>query len=175
MLQFLRNEADFKVIDFDRVEQKNVLAQFHGKPSVGKNKTQAIQQTMQFMWGIKLGAVPHKLVADNASQLLSGTDLIIDCLDNAEARKIVQGFSRKTQVPCLHGALAADGSFGRIVWDEAFAIDSEGVQGAATCEGGEHLPFIGIASSLLARAAQVFLTTGKKIGFELHPGGVTRT
>jgi len=175
VVQFLRNEANLKVIDFDRVEQKNTLAQFHGKPGVGKNKVQAIQQTMQFLFGLKVSGVPHKLTPDNTSELLSGSDLLIDCLDNAASRQVVQDFARKSHTPCLHGALAADGSFGRVVWDENFVIDSENVAGAATCEGGEHLPFIGVASALLAKAAQEFIVRGKKIGFELHPGGVTRT
>lgn len=172
---FLRNEATLTVIDFDRVEQKNTLSQLHGKPGVGRNKTQSLQQTMQFLFGLKLGAVPHKLTVDNVNQLLSGPDLIIDCLDNGASRLLVQNFARHTQTPCLHGALAADGAFARVVWDERFEIDSEVGVGAATCEGGEHLPFIGIASSLISRAAQEFLVKGKKIGFELHPGGVTCT
>jgi molybdopterin/thiamine biosynthesis adenylyltransferase len=172
---FLRGEADLKIIDFDRVEQKNTLAQFHGKPSVGKNKAQALGQTLLFMIGLKPTVVPHKLTEVNVRELLINTDLIIDCLDNAASRQLVQGFARDSKIPCLHGALAADGAFGRVVWDENFIIDSEGVAGAATCEGGEHLPFIGVASTLLARAAQEFLATGEKIGFELHPGGVTRT
>lgn len=172
---FLRNEGDLKVIDFDRVEQKNVLSQLHGKPGVGKNKVQSIQQTMNFLFGLKVDGVSNKLVADNVDQLLGGADLIIDCLDNAAARILVQTFARKNKVPCLHGALSADGMFGRVVWDEHFVIDTEANAGAATCEGGEHLPFIGAVSALLARAAQEFVTKSKKIGFEVHPGGVTRT
>lgn len=174
---FLRNEAALKVIDFDRVERKNVLAQFHGAPGVGNNKANSLRQAMQFFFGIQVAAIPHKLTWENAEVLLNKTrlDLIIDCLDNGAARQIVQKVARQEQVPCLHGALAADGTFGRVVWDENFVIDSEAVTGAPTCEGGEHLPFIGVASALLAKAAQEFLTKGKKIGFELHPGGVVRT
>lgn len=172
---FLRNEATIKLVDMDYVEQKNVLSQFHGKPSVGKNKAQALQQTMQFLFAVKLESVPHKLTKENDKQLLSGADLILDCLDNAESRKIVQNFAIKNGVPCLHGALAADGSFGRVVWTENFTIDSEVVKGAPTCEGGEFLPFIGVVSAFLSRAAQEFLRKGVKIGFEIHPNGIIRT
>ncbi len=172
---FLRNEGEIKIIDFDRVDRKNVLAQFHGLPGVGKNKVQSLQQSMQFLFGLKLAGSPHKLTADNENQLLAESDLILDCLDNAASRELVQGFARRTKTPCLHGALAADGAFGRIVWDENFVIDKETTAGGATCEGGEHLPFIGVVSAYLARAAQEFLTKGKKIGFEIHPGGVLRT
>jgi molybdopterin/thiamine biosynthesis adenylyltransferase len=175
LILLLRNEAVMKVIDYDRVEQKNVLAQFHGKPSVGKSKTQSLQQGMQFLFGVKLTTIPHRLTSENVKELLGGSDLVVDCLDNAESRIVVQEFVRKANIPCLHGAMAADGVFGRVVWDANFVIDSEGIAGAPTCENGEHLPFIGIVSALLARAAQEFLKTGKKIGYEFHPGGVIRT
>lgn len=171
----LRNEADLKLIDFDKVEAKNTLSQFHGKPSVGKNKAEALKQNFTFLFGVKPAAVPHKLTALNVKEVLGGSDLILDCLDNAASRQLVQDFARSSGVPCLHGALAADGAFGRVVWDGNFAIDSEAVQGTATCEGGEHLPFVGVVSSLLARAAQTFLSKGRKIGFEINPSGVIST
>ena len=90
-VQFLRSAGvKLKVIDFDRVETKNTLSQFHAKNSVGKNKTVALQQVMQFLWGVKLDGVPHKLTVDNATELLRGADLVLDCLDNGEARRQVQ-------------------------------------------------------------------------------------
>lgn len=172
----LRNEAALKVVDFDRIESKNVLAQFHSKTSIGKNKASALQQTISFLFGLKTEAVPHKLTSDNAEQLLGGTELIVDCLDNAAARKVVQDYARRTSTPCLHGALAADGGFGRVVWDDRFVIDGEAGAGAATCEGGEHLPFIAIVSAYIARSAQMYLKSGKKIGFEINPiGGAIAT
>lgn len=179
----LRNEAELKVIDFDRVEQKNVQAQFHNKGSVGRNKTESLRGLMLLLWGNKVEAVPHKLVANNAHALLvaNAPELVIDCLDNGEGRRTIQAFVRspnnmaQPSIPCLHGALAADGTFGRVVWDEHFVIDDESATGAATCEGGEHLPFIVVTAAYLARSAQVFLQTGKRIGWQLHAGGATRT
>ncbi len=53
-----------------------------------------------------------------------------------------------------------------------FAIDDEAGMGAATCEDGEHLPFIINVSSYMAASVQRFLKDGKKIGFQVHPGGV---
>lgn len=172
----LRNTgANITVIDFDRVEQKNVQSQFHGKPNVGKLKVQAVAQTMQMLFGLKVGTIPHKLTSDNDDQLLSGADLIVDCLDNGEARRLVQNFARRSHTACVHGALAADGSFGRVVWDADFKIDDVSGAGAATCEDGAHLPFITIVSSYLSRAAQEFLGNGRKMGFEINVAGATRT
>lgn len=170
--QFLRNVGDLNVIDFDRIEQKNVQAQFHSKPSVGKLKSQALQQSMNFLFGVKLTANTNKLVPDNAKQLLGGSDLIIDCLDNGAARRVVQGYARTNSTPCLHGALAPDGTFGRVVWDEKFVIDNEAAGGVPTCEDGAHLPFITVVSSHIAFAAQQFLLNGKALNFNIFPGGL---
>lgn len=175
LVQLLRNEANLKVVDFDRVEQKNVLSQFHGKPGVNKLKVDGLKQTMQLLFGVKLDTASAKLTKDNDKQLLKGADLIVDCLDNGEARRVIQAYARGNNTPCLHGALAADGSFGRVIWDENFQVDDEAGAGVATCEDGAHLPFIALTSSYLARSAQEFLKSGKKVGFSIHAGGAVRT
>lgn len=174
VVQFLRNvDVQIRIIDFDRVEQKNVMSQFHGKTHVGKSKVQALQQTMSFLFGQKIETNPHRLTTDNDVALLKG-DLVIDCLDNGKSRRIIQNTVRKLHIPCLHGALAPNGAFGRVIWDSQFVIDDEsGVEGA-TCEDGEHLPFIAIVSAYLARAAQEFIVNQKQIGFSISPGGTVR-
>jgi molybdopterin-synthase adenylyltransferase len=169
----LRNiKAELKVIDFDRVERKNTMIQFHTLMSVGKNKTEALKQAMQGLFGVKIEAVPHRLTADNVNQLLGDADLIIDCLDNGESRRLIQNYVRAKGVACLHGALAPDGGFGRSIWDESFVIDDETGMGTATCENGEHLPFITTVVSYMAASVQRYLKAGKKIGFQVHPNGV---
>jgi molybdopterin/thiamine biosynthesis adenylyltransferase len=178
LVQFLRNLDLQKVkgstdvyklvmVDFDRVEQKNTLAQFHTKSGVGKNKAQGLQQTLNFLFGIRVDAVPHKLTKDNVRTLLDGAALVLDCLDNGASRRVVQAFVRELSIPCLHGALAANGSIGRVVWDDRFQIDEEGEGERATCEDGEHLPFIGLVSAYLARSAQEFLTSGRQMSFQV--------
>jgi molybdopterin/thiamine biosynthesis adenylyltransferase len=107
--QFLRNAARLRVVDFDRVEQQNVRSQFHPRSSLGRAKVVALQQTLSFLFGTKIEAIPHKLVEDNAAELLARADLVLDCLDNAAARSVVERFARAHGLPCQHGALAADG------------------------------------------------------------------
>lgn len=174
LIPLLRSLKDvtLRVIDFDRIERKNTLSQFHAKSHVGKSKVQGLQQTMKLLWGLKVEAIPHKLEANNAKQLLGSSDLVIDCLDNGDSRRVVQAFVRESDIPCLHGALAADGAFGRVIWDHKFVIDDEPNEGAATCEDGEHLPFISVTASLIARSAQLFIEEGKKVGYEVTPGAI---
>jgi len=170
LVQFIRNEkVDIKVIDFDRVEQKNVMSQFHGKPGVGKNKVAALQQTMDFLFKRQIAVVSNKLVAENIDALMRRATLVVDCLDNGPSRKLVQDYVREHGLPCLHGALAPGGAFGRSIWDDQFVIDSEVGAGAATCEDGEFLPFIALTAAYMARSVQLFLKDGKKVGFSISP------
>ncbi len=179
VVQFLRNlDVQLRLIDFDRVEQKNTGSQFHGKPHIGRFKVESLKQSMSLLWGGLLGtkvqAYTSKLTEGNVLQVLAGSDLVIDCLDNGASRKVVQDHVRAMKVPCLHGALARNGEFGRAVWDESFVIDYEGAPGEATCEDGDHLPFIVIVSSYIAFAAQRFLIEGKRPSFAVSPAGTIR-
>lgn len=169
---FLRSaDVQLRLIDFDRVEQKNVLSQFHGRQSVGKLKAQALAQSLNFMFGTKAEALTVRLDQRNVKELLSGSDLVLDCLDNGASRRTVQQHVRGAGIECLHGAVDAEGSFGRVIWDEGFAVDDESAAGAATCEDGANLPFIVQVSSAMARAAQRFLLEGRKAGWLISPGG----
>jgi hypothetical protein len=103
---------------------------------------------------------------------MKGASLVVDCLDNGASRKLVQDYVRKHELPCLHGALAPGGEFGRAIWDDQFTIDSEVGAGGATCEDGEFLPFIALTAAYLARSVQLFLKDGKKVGFSISPFGV---
>lgn len=175
LVQFLRNEdVTLTIVDFDRVEAHNVASQFHSKASVGKKKVMALFQSMNFLYGRYLYVNNHKLTKDNVTQLLGDADLVIDCLDNGEGRRLIQEFVRANSIACLHGALAADGAFGRVVFDEDFIIDDEAGIGGVTCEDGAFLPFIGVTAAHLALAAQRYLREGKKLGFSISPAGVQR-
>lgn len=198
----LRNEGQLRIIDFDRVESKNTMSQFHAVGDTGQLKTTALSRALQGLFRIKAFGYSTKLVQENAFQLLHGSDLIIDCLDNAEGRQVVQSFARglidnggrllrrpgivgdvfvserpvmtsTQQIPCLHGGLAAGGVFGRAVWDEHFVID-EAPAGGATCEDGAFLPHIALVSATIAYAAQRFLRDGKRESFMITGATSTR-
>jgi len=171
--QFIRNlDVDLLLVDYDRVEQKNVQSQFHSRPSVGKSKVQSLSQSMKFLFGVKAATNPHKVTSDNVGNIFGKADLVLDCLDNGASRRLIQKFVREKRLPCLHGALSADGTFGQVLWDGDFVVDDEDVQGQATCEGGEFLPFIAVVSSFMALSVQRFVVEGKRIGFNVSPGGV---
>ena len=157
-LLFARNlPLRWVVVDFDRVEQKNVLAQLHPKGALGKNKAEALRQTLLGLFGTKIEAIPHRLVPDNTAALLGRADVVIDAVDNGATRRLIQAFVREKGTPCLHAAASADGAYGRVVWDPIFRVDDEAVPGAATCEDGATLPFHGLVGAAVAGVLQRWL------------------
>lgn len=153
-------DATLVFIDFDRVESKNLLAQAYVKQSVGKNKAEALKLQLSNFHGRKAEAFGVRLTADNVAALCGEADLLVDCFDNLASRELLSSFARGAGKPLLHAAISGDGTFGIVRWDERFRPDAEDVEGQATCEGGEHLPLIGLVGAALARTIQDFLKSG---------------
>jgi molybdopterin-synthase adenylyltransferase len=154
--------AELRLVDFDRVESKNLAAQVFVKQSLGKNKAEAMKLQLWNLWGVKADALGVRVAADNVQAICAGADLIVDCFDNQASRQVLSDHARAAGQPLLHAAIAADGSFGLVRWDERFVPDAEDAPGQATCEGGEHLPFIGLVGATLARIIQDFARDGRR-------------
>jgi molybdopterin-synthase adenylyltransferase len=163
------------VVDFDRVESKNLAAQWFVKQSVGKNKAEAIRLQLANFYGAKAEAMGVRLAATNAAQLLAGCGLAVDCFDNADSRIALSEAARASGIPLVHAALAGDGTFGIVRWDDRFVPDREDAAGQATCEGGEHLPMIGLVGATLARAIQDFARSEVRHDYMVSLSGVLRT
>lgn len=175
-VQLCRNlPAELRLVDFDRVESKNLAAQWFVKQSVGKHKAEAIRLQLANFYGTKAEAMTVRLQANNAAQLLANCDLAVDCFDNADSRNVLSAAARSAHLPLVHAALSGDGTFGLVRWDERFTADREDAPGQATCEGGEHLPVIGLVAATLARAVQDFVKNGSRHDYLVSMSGVIRT
>lgn len=174
--QYLRNiDAELRLVDFDRVGSKNLQAQWFVKQSLGKNKAEAVRLQLANFYGAKAEAMGVRLVANNAAQLLADCGLAVDCFDNADSRLALSEAARAANVPLVHAALSADGTFGIVRWDERFTADREDAEGQATCEGGEHLPMIGLVGATLARTIQDFAKGAERRDYMISLSGVMRT
>lgn len=147
--------------DFDRVESKNLLAQAFTRQAVGKNKAEALRLQLRTFYGVDAQAYPVRLAADNIATVAAGADLLVDCLDNIAGRRVVIEHAERTGTPSVHAGLAGDASLGLIRWRERFTPDEEDTPGQATCEGGEHLPFIALVATRLALTVADWLTSGE--------------
>lgn len=162
-------EHELAVIDFDRVETKNLASQWFVKQMVGKNKAAALKTQLLNFYDVKLQDYTVKLTALNADAILGSADLVVDCLDNAEGRRVIQNYVRSKKKPCVHGGLAANGEFGVVRWDEHFTIDDEGTPGQATCEGRGFLPLILRVSSSLVASLQFYLADKREVNWNISP------
>jgi molybdopterin/thiamine biosynthesis adenylyltransferase len=161
------------LVDFDKVESKNLLAQAYVKQSLGKNKAEALKLQLLNFWGVRADAAPVRITPENADAVLGGSDLIVDAFDNRQGRLVLSELARRANKALVHAAVSADGTFGLVRWDERFSPDAEDVPGQATCEGGEHLPLLGVLSATLARAVQDYVKKREKWDAMVSLYGVT--
>ncbi|MBX3188772.1 MAG: ThiF family adenylyltransferase [Labilithrix sp.] len=167
--------AQLVLVDFDRVESKNTLSQAFVKPSVGKNKAEALKLQLGNFWGVKAEAFGVRIGEENVATLCGAADLVVDAFDNAKSRRILSTWARAAEKPLVHAAVSADGTFGIVRWDERFEPDEESTEGQATCEGGEHLPLIALVASTLARTVQEFVASGARRDAMVSLSGVAVT
>src|SRR5438045_7979552 len=100
-------DCELAVVDFDRVETKNLASQWFVKQMVGKNKATALKLQLLNFFDVKLQDYSVKLSALNADAILGEAGLVVECFDNAESRRIVQNFVRPKQKPSGQGGPAA--------------------------------------------------------------------
>jgi len=162
-------QHDLSVVDFDRVETKNLASQWFVKQMLGKNKATALKMQLLNFYDVKIQDYAVKLTSLNVDTLLAGVDLVVDCFDNAESRRLVQDYVRTKQKACVHAGLAANGEFGVVRWDQDFVIDEETAPGQATCEGRGFLPIILRVGSSLAASIQFFLDDRRQVNWNVSP------
>lgn len=152
--------VQLSIVDFDRVESKNLLSQAYTRQAVGKNKATALALQLRTFYGVEARPYPVRLTASNVASVAAGADLLVDCFDNAQSRAVVRTYGAENGVPTVHAGLSADGTFGLVRWGERFVPDEPDEPGQATCVGGEHLPFIGLVAARLAVVVASFVRTG---------------
>jgi molybdopterin-synthase adenylyltransferase len=82
---------------------------------------------------------------------------------------VVLEYAARTGIPSVHAGLSADGTVGLVRWRERFVPDAEDEPGQATCEAGEHLPFIGLVAGRLASVIAGFVRDGSRTEALLTP------
>lgn len=97
------------LIDKDRVEEKNLHRQFYTEEDIGKPKAFALEKHIKKVNSkIKLEAHAENLNNKNAEKLLKGANVILDCVDNLEARFLINDFSIKHKIPFVHATALAE-------------------------------------------------------------------
>ncbi len=109
-----------RVIDKDRVEERNVGTQLYGQTDVGAWKVAVLRNRLFRAAGLETEAINKELTEKNARNLLKGGGLVVDAFDNSASRRLVQEQCRSLGLVCLHIGLHAD--YAEVVWDEHYRV-----------------------------------------------------
>ncbi len=114
--------AKLRVIDRDRVEERNLSTQPYYRSDIGAFKAKILTNTLYRALGVTVDGRAEELTAANAGKLLNGSALVIDTFDNSASRQAVKDFCASANLPCLHIGLA--GNYAEVVWNEVYRVPS---------------------------------------------------
>lgn len=97
-----------RIIDGDCFADHNLNRQLLAtERNLGMNKAiAAAARIADVNSDVTAEAIPQMLDAENAAQLLTGMDVVVDALDNFSTRLIVSRTTQKLGIPLVHGAIA---------------------------------------------------------------------
>ena len=99
--------ATLRVIDRDRVEERNLSTQPYYRSDIGAFKAKILGNSLFRALGVTVDVRAETLTAANAGKLLGGSGVVVDTFDNSASRQVVTDVCREANLPCLHVGLAA--------------------------------------------------------------------
>ena len=106
--------GNITTVDGDIFDETNLNRQLlsdvetlgHSKALIAKKRMGVVNPL------VKVTAVTKKITKENAENILSGHDLLIDAIDKIEMRFLLQNTAEKLNIPMVHGAIA--GWYGQV-------------------------------------------------------------
>ena len=99
--------GEIVVVDDDVFDSENLNRQVIQKhSSIGKYKVnEFVLWIKQINPSIYVKGIIDRLNKDNAIEILTGVDMVVDCVDNVESKFILQSACEKLNIPLIHGAV----------------------------------------------------------------------
>jgi len=96
------------VVDHDVFDETNLNRQaLSSMETLGKPKSESAAAAVRSINpGVKVIPFQVKLDASNAPEILAGSNVVVDALDNVKDRFILEQATKKQGIPLVHGALA---------------------------------------------------------------------
>ena len=111
-----------RVIDRDRVEERNLGTQPYYRSDIGAAKARMLANSLYRALGVAVEGKSEELTALNAGKLLAGASLVVDAFDNSVARQAVKDACKRDGIPCLHVGMA--GAYAEVIWNEIYRVPS---------------------------------------------------
>ncbi len=102
------------IIDGDVFEESNLNRQrFSNEHNLGNPKAyEAKRELERINSQVEITAVHDRISAENGREILEGADLVLDGVDNARTRLLLQDICKLLQIPLVHGAIG--GWYGQV-------------------------------------------------------------
>jgi len=102
------------LVDGDVFEESNLNRQrFSNEDNLGKPKAYEAKKELERVNSqVEVVAVYDRISAENGRDLLDGADLVLDGVDNARTRLILQDVCHQLNIPLVHGAIG--GWYGQV-------------------------------------------------------------
>ncbi len=96
------------VVDYDVFDETNLNRQtLSSMETLGKPKSEAAAVAVNSINpGVKVIPCRVKLDSSNALEILTGSNVVVDALDNVQDRFVLERTTKKLGIPLVHGALA---------------------------------------------------------------------
>ena len=114
--------ASLRVIDRDRIEERNLSTQPYYASDVGAFKAKILANSLYRALGAKVEARSDELNATNVARLLQGAGLVLDAFDNSVSRRVVKEHCEQAKLPCLHAGLAP--GYAEVIWNAGYRVPS---------------------------------------------------
>lgn len=150
-----------RVIDRDRVEERNLSTQPWHRSDIGAQKAKILANTLYRAVGATVEWKTETLDASNVEKLVSGADLVVDTFDNSASRRAVAEYAARSGRPCLHAGMAA--GFAEVIWNEAYRIPSDANDDVCDYPLARNLVMLTVA--IACESVISFAATGERRSF----------
>jgi molybdopterin/thiamine biosynthesis adenylyltransferase len=96
------------VVDHDVFDETNLNRQaLSSTDAIGRSKSDQAASTVKSVNpGVEVTSYPIRIEPSNANEILRGSNVVVDALDNVHDRLVLQEEAEKLNIPLVHGALA---------------------------------------------------------------------
>lgn len=159
ILMASQNFVNLRIIDKDRIEERNVGTQPYTLPELRSYKANSLRKYLYRK--CKAHVEPHivELKAENAVSLLKGSDLVVDAFDNSKSRRTVKETCEELDIVCVHSGMSADG-YSEVVWNDSYEVPQD--EGIDLCEYPLALNLVWMTTALTSEAILLYIHKGEK-------------
>lgn len=155
--------ARLRVIDRDRVEERNLSTQPFQASDLGAPKAKILAHALYRAVRAEVEPCIAELSADNIEKLLGPSALVVDAFDNSGSRQAVRDYCHDRGIACLHAGLAGD--YAEVIWNEIYRVPSAAQDDVCDYPLARNLVMLTV--SVACEAIMAYAATGEHLSYTI--------